>query len=60
LKGNTETADEAGWFLGMALVRTGDTTRARSILDEICKHGGPRSASACAGVAEIDRGKSGK
>jgi hypothetical protein len=60
LKGNIETGDEAGWFLGLALVRTGDPARARSVLDEVCKHGGPRGARACAGVAEIDRRTSGK
>jgi len=60
LKGEPATADEAGWFLGIALVRTGDASRARSILDTVCKHPGPRSATACAGVAEIDRRQPGK
>lgn len=60
LKGNAETADEAGWFLGIALVRTGSADRARTILDEMCRHGGARGANACAGVAEIDRNKSPK
>ena len=55
LKGEPETADEVGWFLGIALVRTGNLERARDILDDICKRGGSREKSACAGVAEIDR-----
>ena len=60
LKGDTETADEAGWFLSIALVRTGNVDRARVLLDDVCKHGGTRGPSACAGVAEIDRSKTGK
>jgi hypothetical protein len=60
LKGDAQTADEVGWFLGMALVRTGDPNRARTILDAVCQHGGARASAACAGVAEIDRGKSSK
>lgn len=58
LKGDQDTADEAGWFLGIALVRTGNADRARSILDDVCRHGGARGPNACAGVAEIDRSKS--
>jgi hypothetical protein len=58
LKGDPSTADEAGWFLGIALVRAGQSDRARSIFDEVCKHQGPRAKSACAGVAEIDRNRS--
>jgi len=57
LKGDRETADEAGWFLGIALVRAGQADRARSILDDICRHGGARGPSACAGVAEINRNR---
>lgn len=60
LNGQSETADEAGWFLGIALVRTGHHDRARAVLNDVCQHGGPRGHSACAGVAEIDRTKSPK
>jgi TolA-binding protein len=54
---STEAAltDEVDWFLGMALVRTGNRDRARTLLEGICKRGGARRVSACAGVAEIDR-----
>lgn len=58
LRGASEAADEAGWFLGVALVRTGHPERARAVLNDVCQHGGPRGNSACAGVAEIDRTKS--
>lgn len=60
LPGDTATADEAGWFLAIALVRTAQFDRARVLLEDVCKHAGPRSASACAGMAEIDRNKSAK
>jgi predicted Zn-dependent protease len=60
LRGDAATADEAGWFLGIALVRTAQPDRARAVLEEVCRHAGPRSATACAGVAEIDRSKSPK
>ena len=55
LKSDQDIQDEVDWFLGIALVRTGDRGRARSLLESICKRGGMRAASACAGVAEIDR-----
>lgn len=55
LTSDREHADEVGWFLGIALVRTGNRDRARVLLDDVCKHGGPRSAQACAGVAELSR-----
>jgi hypothetical protein len=50
-----ELNDEIDWFLSIGLVRTGNRDRARVLLDGICKRGGPRGPSACAGVAEIDR-----
>jgi hypothetical protein len=56
LEGDAETADEVDWFLAIALVRTGKPDRARVLLDELCRQARPRSAKACAGVAEIDRG----
>jgi hypothetical protein len=56
--GDEAAADEAGWFLGIALVRTGHTDGARAILDEVCRHRGARGPVACAGVAEIDRNTS--
>jgi hypothetical protein len=46
--------NETDWFLGIALVRTRDA-RARAVLEDLCKRGGARSASACAGVAELTR-----
>lgn len=55
LRSEAESSDEIDWFLSMALVRTGNRDRARALLDGVCKSGGARSASACAGVAEIDR-----
>ena len=55
LKTDPEMSDENDWFLGIALVRTGNRDRARTLLDGVCKRGGPRSARACAGVAELDR-----
>jgi hypothetical protein len=58
LTGDGATADEAGWFLGIALVRARSIDRARAILDEVCSHGGARGPAACAGVAEIDRNTS--
>jgi hypothetical protein len=58
LKSGAEVADEVNWFLSIALVRTNHSDRARPILEGVCTHGGPRAASACAGVAEIDRNKS--
>ncbi len=60
LKGDAATSHETEWFLGMALVRTGDRERARALLSDVCTAKGPRTASACAGVAEIDRDKSGR
>lgn len=55
LETDANLQDEVDWFLGIALVRTGDRTRARTLLDEVCKHRASRAAGACAGVAEIDR-----
>ena len=55
LKSDQDIQNEVDWFLGIALVRTGDRGRARGLLDGLCKRGGPRAASACAGVVEIDR-----
>lgn len=55
LKGDPATVNEVDWFLGIALVRTGQRGRARPLLDGLCKRGGARSAQACAGVAQIDR-----
>jgi hypothetical protein len=55
LKTDAELKDETDWFLGIALVRTGNRDRARALLDGVCKKGGGRSARACAGVVEIDR-----
>ena len=55
LKSDQDIQNDVDWFLGIALVRTGDRGRARGLLDGLCKRGGTRAASACAGVAEIDR-----
>jgi hypothetical protein len=55
LETDAALTDEVDWFLGIALVRTGNRDRARTLLDGVCKRGGARSASACAGVVEIDR-----
>jgi len=55
LPGNRTSDDEVAWFLGVALVRSGDSLRARSVIAPICDHGGPRSAVACAGLAELQR-----
>ena len=46
---------EVDWFIGLARVRTGELTRARTLLDGVCRQGGPRSARACAGLVELDR-----
>jgi hypothetical protein len=55
LPGDRASDDEVGWFLGVALVRTGDPVRARSVLAPVCDHGGLRSAVACAGLVELQR-----
>ena len=54
LSTDPDLANETDWFFGIALVRTRDT-RARAVLEDLCKRGGARSASACAGVAELHR-----
>lgn len=55
LETDADLQDEVDWFLSLALVRTGDRGRARSLLDGVCKQNRTRAAAACAGVAEIDR-----
>ena len=55
LKTDTALGDEVDWYLGIALVRTGNRERARTLLDGVCKRSGARSVNACSGVAEIDR-----
>ena len=56
LKSDPESADEAGWFLAVALVRTGNGTRARLLLDAICKQ--PSSARRYTGVRGRGRDRS--
>ncbi len=53
-------ADEVDWFLAIALVQSGEVGRARDLASGICAHGGPRSARACAGVAELAHGPQGR
>jgi hypothetical protein len=55
LRTDRDLDDEVDWFLSIALVRTGDRDQARALLGGVCRRGGPRSAGACAGVAEINR-----
>lgn len=55
LKTDADLQDEVDWFLSIALVRTGDRGRARSLLDGVCKQNRTRAAVACAGIAELDR-----
>lgn len=55
LKTGADLQDEVDWFLGIALVRTGDRSRARTMLDGVCKRNGARATGACAGIAEIER-----
>jgi hypothetical protein len=55
LKPDPATADEFDWFHSIALVRNGDKDLARTLLEGVCKRNGPRSAKACAGVAELNR-----
>ena len=54
LKTDLDLVNETDWFFSIALVRARDS-RARSVLDGLCKRGGARSASACSGVAELNR-----
>lgn len=55
LASGSAAADEVDWFLAIAFVRTGASDRARGLLRPICEHDGPRSALACAGLAELSR-----
>jgi hypothetical protein len=50
-----EAADEVDWFLAIACVQTGDVERGRTLARTVCDHRGPRSAVACAGVAELSK-----
>ena len=52
---NPAVTDEFDWFYSIALVRTVNKDRARTLLDGVCRRGGARSASACAGLAELNR-----
>ncbi len=42
-------AEEFDWYLSIAYVRSGDAGRAGPLLESLCRSGGPRSATACAG-----------
>jgi predicted Zn-dependent protease len=53
LKTDAGMDDEVDWYLAIARVRMGDGPGARPLLEVVCKRAGPRSARACAGVAEI-------
>jgi tetratricopeptide (TPR) repeat protein len=46
-------ADEATWYLALALYRTGRTDLASSLLEPLCRAGGNNSSSACAGIKEL-------
>lgn len=46
-------ADEATWYLALALHRTGRDDLASSLLEPLCRAGGKNSARACAGVKEL-------
>lgn len=48
-----QLADEARWYLALALYRTGRADLASSLLEPICDAGGKDSARACAGVKEL-------
>ena len=60
LKTDADMDDEVDWYLAIARIRTGDRAGATLLLEGVCKRGGPRSARACTGVAEIDRLPSGR
>jgi len=47
-------ADEATWYLALALYRTGRTHPASSLLEPLCRAGGKNSGSACAGIKELE------
>jgi hypothetical protein len=46
-------ADEATWYLALALDRTGRTDLASSLLEPLCHAGGKNSSRACAGIKEL-------
>ena len=46
-------ADEATWYLALALCRTGRSELAGSLLDQLCHGGGKNSARACLGIKEL-------
>jgi hypothetical protein len=52
-KGNAELAREARWYLALAYQRMGQTARAASLLDALCKAPSLRAAQACAGLREL-------
>ena len=47
-------ADEATWYLALALSRTGRSALASSLLDQLCHGGGKNSGRACVGLKELD------
>jgi tetratricopeptide (TPR) repeat protein len=46
-------ADEATWYLALALDRTGRTDLARPLLEQLCRAGRKNSNRACTGVKEL-------
>jgi TolA-binding protein len=50
---NQPLADEATWYLALALHRTGQSELATSLLEPLCRAGRKSSGRACAGVKEL-------
>jgi tetratricopeptide (TPR) repeat protein len=46
-------ADEANWYLALALYRSGRGEAASSVLAPLCHAGGKNSARACQGIKEL-------
>jgi hypothetical protein len=53
-----ELAREAKWYLALAYRRMGQTARAVSQLDALCRAASPRAAQACAGLRELSAASS--
>jgi tetratricopeptide (TPR) repeat protein len=47
-------ADEANWYLALALYRSGRGEAASSVLEPLCHAGGKNSARACLGIKELE------
>lgn len=57
--GNRDLVSDAAWYLALAYRRTGEVERAAAKLTALCRGGSARAASACTGLAELSKGRSG-